>query len=937
MEYDSAGIKDVIDSSLQMVRDSAAYVLIIGKLLFDAIGGNGKSMLTWHWLNQHASQKRADWAGRFWYSFYDRGAVMADCCRRALAYMTDRPLAELNKLPTSDLARDLLAQLHAKPWLLVLDGLERVLVAYHRIDAAEVPDEEANAPRDKILSRNPCATIRDQDGELLRALAGARPSKVLVSSRLMPRVLLNPAGQAIPGVRRAALSGLRPADAEALFRACGVNGDPEAMRAYLTAHCDNHPLVIGVLAGLVVNYLPDRGNFDAWSTDQGPLGGARLDLGKLDLIQSRNHILHNAIAALPLDGRRLLSTLALVSEAVDYPTLAALNPYLPPEPEEVPMPRAPEDDAFWELMGAKEKAQAKQDHASAVARRAAYEQALADWRASADVREAPARLAETVRDLERRGLLQYDQAKRHHDLHPVVRAVAADMLAPKDQARLGQRIIDHFASMAHDPYEQATRLEDLAPGLHLVRTLLRLGRFAEAASAYIGDLSNALLFNLEAYTETLALLRPFFPASWGELPVGLEAWAASYLASNPGIALASLGETDDAVLAFGAGLEAALALEDWGNTTTGLRNVLASLVDRGRLATAHRLALLALELAETRGEKGQIFVCRLNLWWIESCLGRRTAAAATWRLLDPMGRDWPRPLYRQGDAEVLFARSQLWQGTLAEHHLSAAAALAARDNNRRILRAIHQLRGAWRLEQGDWAGAAEAFHDALRMARERRLTDAAAEAGLGLAKLHLGASAGGFLDPETARQEAKHLAAQRKPHHRYLAQLWQALGDQAQARHQALAAYREAWGQGEPYCHRYNLDKAAELLQQLQVPSPELPRYDPAADPPSPGRPRSAPPSRGCAPSATPSPRPTDAAVGAIVNCDASCRGVARGNLRCAKSRRLRIAATGGSQGQARVRQAPHRESRKVVPGYADFSRHLGRADFSPRRRNWVG
>jgi len=31
MEHDSAGLADVIDSSLQMVRDSAAYILIVSR------------------------------------------------------------------------------------------------------------------------------------------------------------------------------------------------------------------------------------------------------------------------------------------------------------------------------------------------------------------------------------------------------------------------------------------------------------------------------------------------------------------------------------------------------------------------------------------------------------------------------------------------------------------------------------------------------------------------------------------------------------------------------------------------------------------------------------------------------------------------------------------------------------------------------------------
>jgi Domain of unknown function (DUF4062) len=79
-------------------------------LLFDAIGGSGKSMLTWEWTTRHATEVRGDWAGRFWYSFYERGAIMADFCRRALAYITREPLDSFNKLKTPELGERLLRQ-----------------------------------------------------------------------------------------------------------------------------------------------------------------------------------------------------------------------------------------------------------------------------------------------------------------------------------------------------------------------------------------------------------------------------------------------------------------------------------------------------------------------------------------------------------------------------------------------------------------------------------------------------------------------------------------------------------------------------------------------------------------------------------------------------------------------------------------------------------
>ena len=73
-------------------------------------------------------------------------------------------------------------------------------------------DEEAGS-RDQIAYRDPCTAIRPEDDDLIRALAAVAPSKLLITSRLAPRVLLNPAGQPIPGVLHERLPGLRPADA----------------------------------------------------------------------------------------------------------------------------------------------------------------------------------------------------------------------------------------------------------------------------------------------------------------------------------------------------------------------------------------------------------------------------------------------------------------------------------------------------------------------------------------------------------------------------------------------------------------------------------------------------------------------------------------------------------------------------------------------------
>jgi hypothetical protein len=779
-------------------------------LLFDAIGGSGKSMLTWEWTTKHATQVRGDWAGRFWYSFYERGAIMADFCRRALAYITRQPLDSFNKLKTPELAGHLLHHLQARPWLLVLDGLERVLVAYHRYDAAAIPDEEANQPTDQIAHRDPCAAIRPEDDDLLRALAAAAPSKLLVTSRLVPRKLLNPANQPIPGVLRVALPGLRPADAEALLNSCGVTGDSQPIQDYLKSHCDCHPLVTGVLAGLINAYLPGRGNFDTWAAD--PAGGGQLNLADLDLVQKRKHILKTAVDALPEKSRQLLSTLALLSEAVDYPTLSALNPHLQPKPEEAEQT----DDGG---MSDADKTQAQQEYRSAIKRRKEYEQV---------VLAATQELADTVRDLERRGLLQYDVPTRRYDLHPVVRGIAAGRLRPDEKDSYGQRVVDYFSARAHSPYDEAETIEDVHAGLYVVRTLLKMGRYQQAFEAYRGDLSNALAFNLEVSAEVLSLLRPFFPYGWATLPDAVDERGGSYLANDAALALAGVHEPNESLAAYGAALAGWSRGADWTSVCTGISNISLTSGAQNRLARVDRCLLSALNLATLSGDKQAIFSAREDRFLQLARSGQWADARAIWDRLDPMGRNWSRYAYRRGDAEHDYAQFRFWQGDLSEEHLAQAEQLAISGKNRPIVRLLHGLRGGWRLERGEWALAAESLREAVSMARAIGQTDPAAETQLALAQFHLGQ----LVNP---RREAEQLANAKWVSYRALADLWLAIGDREQAKTYALAAYRWAWADGEPYVHRYELNKARALLQTLGVTFPNLPPYDPAKDEKFPG------------------------------------------------------------------------------------------------------
>src|ERR1019366_437623 len=119
------------------------------------------------------------------------------------------------------------------------------------------------------------------------------------------------------------------------------------MQQYVQRHFAGHPLVVGVVAGLVARYRPAPGDFDHWAEDS--LGGADVDLASMDLVQRRNHILKAAFDDLTSEERVLLVRLGLVSDAVDLATIEALNPYRPEPPEKAEAPRPLDHCRNWEL------------------------------------------------------------------------------------------------------------------------------------------------------------------------------------------------------------------------------------------------------------------------------------------------------------------------------------------------------------------------------------------------------------------------------------------------------------------------------------------------------------------------------------------------------------------------------------------------------------
>ena len=746
-------------------------------MLIEAIGGSGKSILTWHWVGQRAVTVRDDWAGRFWYSFYDRGATLVDFCRHAVAYMTRVDPDTLRKTPAPDLADRLMTELHARPWLLVLDGLERVLVAYNRSDASHLRDEDVDTPADPIANRDPCDAIRPQDDDLLRRLTAAAPSRVLVSSRLTPRALLNPAHQPLPGVDRVPLQGLSPEDAEALLRTCGISGSGAKMQRYLDANCGNHPLVIGVLAGLINEHLSAPGDFDAWAED--PQGGKTLNLGSLDLRQRRNHILESGLRALPDEGRTLLGAMSLLSTAIEYETLTAIDPGRPREPIN------PENKSSWRTANRKSKRTAK----------AVYQHDLTAWRRSDVVRAAPARLKEKVNTLKRRGFLQHDPQTRRFDLHPVVRGVVAGRLDDDETQTLGQHVVDHFNSRPRPAFEDADTLADLADAIEMVRVLCRMGRLKEAADILNSGFTIAMRVNLGATAEILGLLAPFFPRGWDGCPEGVDDTVASTFSNSASIALESLGLHTEALHQQWNALEINLRQGHGVRVFACLNNLISSYHAGNDMRRAWACARRAYHLGGALG-LNSLFASMVTLAAFLLQLGRPRDAASWLVRLRVLRPPTHRGLYGPGTLEELEASGRFHEGTLTEDDVSSAE-VAARDGRNWSCRlSLLELRGRWALDRGAFKHAAEAFDDALRMKREVDRTDPGLEACLALANLRCGDRAG-------ALDRAERLTGVRDQDALDVATLWHALDRPEEAKREAHRAHAWAVADGEPFVRRW--------------------------------------------------------------------------------------------------------------------------------------
>jgi tetratricopeptide (TPR) repeat protein len=276
-----------------------------------AIGGMGKSALAWYWVTRDVlSNSGARLNGVMWWSFYEGESSFVKFIDEALKYVSGQAI-DAERLPTTyDRAQELRKQLQTKRVLFVLDGFERQLRAYARLDAAYQREDDIEHAREDRACVDPIAA------RLLRDIvAGTTLAKVLLTTRLMVHELEDRAGDVLAGVLNRELKELPRDDAVEFMQAQGVTKGTDAEIAAACAVYVNHPLSLRLLSGLIARDVRTPGDIAA---------APHHDVHD-DLIQQHHHILEQSYNALPKRESILLSRIAAFRNPMTYDALLVFN------------------------------------------------------------------------------------------------------------------------------------------------------------------------------------------------------------------------------------------------------------------------------------------------------------------------------------------------------------------------------------------------------------------------------------------------------------------------------------------------------------------------------------------------------------------------------------------------------------------------------------
>ncbi|GAB5491147.1 MAG: hypothetical protein Phog2KO_13620 [Phototrophicaceae bacterium] len=771
-------------------------------MVVEAIGGMGKSALTWTWLQDRA----VTFDGVFWYSFYEGGAEMKTFVRHALAYVTRLTPDSLIKMTLNQMLPKLLHELNTGNYLLVLDGLERVLIAYHRWDAAQMQDDEVEEGKNYRDCTNP------QDNDVLKQLANCAPSRILITSRLMPNALTD-AGSPLKTVRRVKLGGLSRKDAQELWRKYGITWDDDSVMDGFVSQFGRHSLLLKLLITTIKENRRARGNFSKWYADY----GADFNVFK-DVKAKRNHILKVAYEGLNETAQKLVSQMAALGNAIDVDTLNVFNPFIT-IPNVLPEPSLSFD--FWMANTEEEKAEIEANHKNSE-KYQAYEQSLqakANYEKSEEYQTGIKKFDALLQDLEARGLIWWDSNTFQYDLHPVVRGYAFSQLNDADKPETFDEIYNYFEAQEQGKYQ--TRFSSYAEMQNIIamyNALIGAGKYDAAAELFRDRLRFSLIFEgLGLYHKAYELLLTLFPNGLGKMPIVTAMSLRSSILLFMGSVLSYLGRDDEALVVKGNKILVDLERDNTDSILTALRNFSNSLSELNYLSQSLMARQLSLDISTIINGSQQISYSNYHLININGVLGRWQAMQTAYDnfIQNPPSKDF------HIAGQIAYANYLIQEGTergSIDSLLNSSEELNQKAQDTWNKRGILNIRGDLAMREAEYEQAIDYYNQAAQIGNEQGLRDSDAWGGLARAYARHG----------NLKQALNIIEDGVVDHHFAESVVYMLNGDVEEATESALKFYKWAWAQGEPYVRRWELEQAQAILKQLGVDEPNLPVWDEA-------------------------------------------------------------------------------------------------------------
>ncbi len=787
----------------------------------EAIGGLGKSALTWKWFNDIAPNELPKLDGRLWWSFYESDARWENFIIRALAYVSGQSEKVVRELKAPDREEQLWRSFDQHPFLLVLDGMERILLAYVRMDAAQMLDDDfdketahgermfAGIPeniRETYLQKHRLRQCMDASaGRFIRRLATVRSSRILITTRLCPAELETPTAQPMRGCYPLKLNGMKDDDAINLWREFGVSGSREQLLKQFNAF-GNYPLLIRALAGEIAEYKPGPGNFDKWIADN-----PDFNPGQFDLKNAKTHVLEYALRGLELGHRKVLHTISAFCMPATWETLRALL-----------------------VVSNRLEAQISQP---------AGDESLLTPAASSEVAAPKPCVTDQALDLiltelEDRGLVGWDKKANRYDLHPIVRGVVWQALDGQARKVIYAELHTYFDAVARPPhYLKVESLEDLTPAIELYEALIGLDRHQDAFLLFRDYLSDATLWRLSASRQRAQLLERLFPNGVEKLPRLQTARDQSYALNSLAAAYHMRGEPGRAVPLLRRAIEILERGNEPTNTAVGLCNLSDSLRLSGALREADSASGRAIQLGRNHQDRYSEGVGEYERGLNQALCGvRAESEIALRRSLNAwicgnhpqveglVNAHLADRLLRIGDPNQALALAQRAWELAKVQRLEADFIRAAR------------LLGTASLGLNDFDTAAERLQHALTRARAVSRIQEELPTLTSLAELHRrkneSAIARELLDQFWDTAEPGPYPLFYADALNVLAQIERDQGNRYAAIAAAAKAYALAWCDGISadgklyYAYHFGLTNARKHLQELGAPEPQLAPFD---------------------------------------------------------------------------------------------------------------